>query len=107
MGDCNSSTHNELNKAGKHNELHAEKLAMSGNTQRHFTWATFSSFDRSIYSVFILFGIRLTMWLFSKKLKQYFTFLRFTPEHPVITAIIITYRISNFLTLLFFTTPNF
>lgn len=41
---------------------------------------TFSSFDRSIYSVFV--GIRLTVWLFSKKLKQYFMFLRFLSRIP-------------------------
>lgn len=39
MGDYNSPTHNELNQDGKH-ELHAEKLAVSGNTQRNFTWVT-------------------------------------------------------------------
>lgn len=82
MGDYNSPTHNELNKDGKHNELHADKRAVSGNTQRHFTWATVSSFDRSIYSVFILFGIRLTVWLFSKKLKHYFMILRFLSRIP-------------------------
>lgn len=40
MGDYNSPTHNELNQDGKHKELHAEKLAVSGNTQRNFTWVT-------------------------------------------------------------------
>lgn len=37
---------------------------------------------------------------FPKKLSNILCSLDFTPEYPVITAIIITYRISNFLTLL-------
>lgn len=38
---------------------------------------------------------------FPKKLSNILCSLDFTPEYPVFTPIIITYRISDFLTLLF------
>lgn len=85
MGDSNSPTHNELNKDGKHNELHAEKLAVSGNTQRHLFHTGDKHFLRltgpSILFSFYL-GNPTYRGLFSKKLKQYFMFLRFLSRIP-------------------------
>lgn len=103
-GDSNSPTHNELNKDGKHNELHAEKLAVSGNTQRHL----FHTGDKHFLHLTgpsILFSFYLESDLpcgcFPKNLSNILCSFDFSPEYLVITAIIITYRISNFLTLLF------
>lgn len=69
MGDYNSSTKNRL----KTFELHAEKLAASGNINGNFTWEIISFLllvGQS--SIFIFIFCNLTYLILSPKLKLTF-----------------------------------